>query len=133
MVRNKDEIELKEKKTGKWRRITLNTACKTVISDLLASETYQDTWPLFPGRDKRTALTVPSVSRLVKSWCQAVNLRGNYAAHTLRKTWGYHQRVTFGVDLVRLVYCLNHSSPKQTFDYLCLQPEEIRDVYNNEL
>ena len=28
--------------------------------------------------------------------------RGEY---TLRKAWGYHQRVTFGVDLPRLMVC----------------------------
>ena len=51
----------------------------------------------------------------------------------LRKTWGYHQRVTFGVDLPRLMVCFNHSTQRQTLDYLCIQPEEIKDVYENEL
>jgi len=27
----------------------------------------------------------------------------------------------------------NHSSQKQTLDYLCIQPQEIKDVYMNEL
>ena len=53
--------------------------------------------------------------------------------HTLRKTWGYHQRVTFGVDLPRLMVCFNHSTQRQTLDYLCIQPQEIKDVYENEL
>ena len=133
MVRDKEEFELKEKKTGKWRRITLNAACKDTIRCLLGSGVYQYPWPIFPGKSKKIPLTVPSVSRLVKSWCHAVNLQGNYAAHTLRKTWGYHQRVTFGVDLERLMVCFNHNSPRQTLTYICVQPEEIRDVYSNEL
>ncbi|MDX2441674.1 MAG: hypothetical protein QNK40_14125 [Desulfobacterales bacterium] len=40
-----------------------------------------------------------SMSRLVKGWCNVINLKGNYASHTLRKTWGYHQRVTFNVGI----------------------------------
>ncbi|MDA3791878.1 MAG: hypothetical protein PF503_25695 [Desulfobacula sp.] len=44
-------------------------------------------------------LTVPSLSILIKGWCRKVNLNWNYASHTLRKTWGYHQRVTFKVAL----------------------------------
>ncbi len=76
---------------------------------------------------------MPSVNRLVKSWCRAINLKGNYGSHTLRKTWGYHQRVTFGVGLPELMVCFNHSTQRQTLEYLCVQPEEIRSVYANEL
>jgi integrase len=126
-----DEIELKEKKTGKSRRITLNKACVHAIQRLLASRSYTDDDLLFMGQ--RGPLTVPSVHRLVKGWCRAINLRGNYGSHSLRKTWGYHQRVTFGVDIPRLMVCFNHSTQRQTLDYLCIQPEEIKDVYQNEL
>lgn len=82
---------------------------------------------------KGPVLTVPSVHRLVKGWCRDIKLKGNYGSHTLRKTWGYHQRVTFGVDLPRLMVCFNHSTQCQMLDYLCIQPEEIKDVYENEL
>jgi hypothetical protein len=29
--------------------------------------------------------------------------------------------------------CFNHAIKKQTLDYLCIQPEEIKNVFNNEL
>lgn len=126
-----DSIELREIKTGKFRMVTLNKACILAIQRLLASRPYDDIEPLFVGQ--RGPQTVPSVHRLVKSWCKAINLKGNYGSHTLRKTWGYHQRVTFGTDIPRLMICFNHSSQRQTLDYLCVQPEEIKDVYENEL
>jgi len=127
-----DTVEIKEKKTGKARRITLNKTCINAIQNLLTSKQYQDDNYLFQSQ-RRHVLTVPSVHKLVKSWCSEINLKGNYGSHTLRKTWGYHQRVTFGVDLPRLMVCFNHSTQKQTLDYLCIQPEEIKDVYENEL
>ena len=126
-----DSIQVKEKKTGKFRMVTLNKACIQAIQKLLDSTPYNDADPLFVGQ--RGPLTVPSVHRLVKSWCRAINLKGNYGSHTLRKTWGYHQRVSFGTDIPRLMICFNHSTQKQTLDYLCIQPQEIRDVYENEL
>jgi integrase len=126
-----DTIELKEKKTGKFRIVTLNKACIQAIQRLLASRPYADDDLLFLGQ--RGPLTVPSVHRLVKSWCRAINLRGNYGSHTLRKTFGYHQRVTFGTDIPRLMVVFNHSTQRQTLEYLCIQPEEIRDVYENQL
>ena len=126
-----DSILIKEKKTGKFRVVTLNKACIQAIQKLLASSRYNDNDPLFVGQ--RGPLTVPSVSRLVKSWCRAINLRGNYGSHSMRKTWGYHQRVTFGTDIPRLMVCFNHSTQRQTLDYLCIQADEIKDVYGNEL
>lgn len=130
-VKPMEEIEIKEQKTGKVRRITLNKTCIDAITRSLASKSYQDDEPLFLGQ--RGPLTVPSIHRLVKSWCESVNLKGNYGSHTLRKTWGYHQRVTFGVGLPELMTVFGHATQRQTLAYLCVQPEEVRNVYANEL
>jgi len=126
-----DDLEINERKTRKPRRVTLNKTCIDAIQSLLQSRDYDDDEPLFVGQ--RGRLTVPSINRLVKQWCKTINLRGNYGSHTLRKTWGYHQRVRFGTDIPRLMVCFNHSTQRQTLDYLCIQPEEIKDVYANEL
>jgi integrase len=126
-----DELVLKEQKTHKLRRITINKAVAVSIQSLLASKEYEDEDALFQGQ--RGCLTVPSVNRLVKSWCKAINLKGSYGSHTLRKTFGYHQRVTFGRGIPELMTVFNHSSQKQTLDYLCVQPDEVRDLYLNEL
>lgn len=129
-----EEISLKEKKTQKPRRINLNRACIEAIQNLVKSIEYEDDDFLFlSNRKDKNALTVSSLSTLVKKWCKDINLKGNYASHTLRKTWGYHQRVTFGVGIPELMVCFNHTSQKQTLDYLCVQPEEIKSIYQNEL
>ena len=127
-----DALEIKEKKTGKPRRVTLNKACIESIQSLLEAGGYQDVDYLFKSQ-RSAVLTVPTVSNMVKAWCKEINLKGNYGSHTLRKTFGYHQRVTFGVDLPTLMVCFNHSTQKQTLDYLCIQAEEIKDVYMNVL
>jgi integrase len=131
-LKGNDEVEIKEKKTGKHRRITMNKACISSIKTLLASKPYEDSDYLFQSQ-RAEVLTVPSVHRLVASWCKAINLKGNYGSHTLRKTWGYHQRVSFRTDLPILMECFNHTTQKQTLDYLCIQAEEIKNVYENEL
>ena len=132
-----DEITLKEKKTGKTRRITLNKAVVNAIQDLISYMKDKGQLgidvPLFQSQRGGKALSVPSLSRLVKTWCKAINLKGNYASHTLRKTWGYHQHKTFKTPLPELMICFNHTSQRQTLDYLCIQPEEIKSVYLNEL
>ena len=131
-LKDGDEIEIKEQKTGKPRRITINKSSNQALRDLLASKAYHDDKDfLFTGQ--RGRLTVSYLNRLVKGWCRALNLKGNYGSHTLRKTWGYHQRVTFGVDIPRLMVCFNHSTQRQTLDYLCVQPQEIAEIYRNEI
>lgn len=130
-LKDGEEIQIKEQKTGKLRRITINKTSNQALRGLLASKLYQDKDFLFTGQ--RGRLTVSYLNRLVKGWCRALNLKGNYGSHTLRKTWGYHQRVTFGVDIPRLMVCFNHSTQRQTLDYLCVQPQEIAEVYRNEI
>ena len=126
-----DGDTVREKKELKMRRISGNKAVKEAVERLLASRSYKDSDLLFQG--KRGAMTTSWLRRLVRGWCEAINLRGHYGSHTLRKTWGYHQRVTFGVDIPTLMVCFNQSTQKQTLDYLCIQPEEIRSVYANVL
>jgi integrase len=126
-----ESFELKEQKTGKIKRVTVNKTALKAVKTLLRHQDIEDDQPLFQGQ--RGPLTVPSVTRLVKNWCKEINLKGNYGSHTLRKTWGYHQRVTFGSDIPTLMVCFNHSNQRQTLDYLCIQPKELKNVYENEL
>ena len=132
-----DHIEVIErktkrtKKTCKPRLITLNKTVVDATQALLASNSFKDTDTLFKGQ--RGALTVPSIHRLVKGWCRDIHLKGNFGSHTLRKTFGYHQRVTFKHDLPTLVDVFGHSTQKQTLEYLCIQDEDRRAVYMNEL
>ena len=130
-VKPGDEIEIREKKTGKARRLTLNNNVMNAINTLLASQFYEPGDYLFKGQ--RGVWSVPYVSQKVKNWCKAVNLKGNYGSHSLRKTWGYHQRVTFGQSLPVLMECFNHSTQRQTLDYLCIQGDEVKNVYMNEI
>ncbi len=126
-----EEIEMKEKKTGKLRRISLNKGCIEAIKALLKSRKYADDEPIFSGQ--RGPLTVSTIHALVKGWCAAVNLKGNFGSHTLRKTFGFHQRATFGRGVAELMVVFNHSSERQTLTYLGIQPEGIKSIYQNEI
>lgn len=131
-LKTMDEIEIKETKTHKKRRISLNKACIDAIQNHLDGSGLADDDYLFQSQ-RRGPLTVSSVTRLVKQWCSAINLKDNYGSHTMRKTFGYHQRTRFGVGLPELMVTFGHGSQQQTLDYLCIQPDEIRSIYANEI
>lgn len=122
---------VRETKTGKRRRILFNGAARQVLVRLLDTRDGEADERLFLGQ--RGPMSESYLCRLVKSWCADVGLRGQFGSHSLRKTWGYHQRATFGVDIPTLMNALGHSTQRQTLTYLCIQPDEIRSVYANEL
>ena len=129
---------LREKKTAKLRSITINKAVHEAIGQLLASmPLLDDDEYLFQSRKKCSKtggmLTVSYLNSLVKAWCREVNLRGNYGAHTLRKTFGYVHRTVFGTDIPTLMEMFNHSTQRQTLTYLGIQPREIKDAYLKEI
>jgi hypothetical protein len=41
--------------------------------------------------------------------------------------------VTFGADLPTIMTCFIHITQRQTLNYLRVQPEEIKGIYENEL
>lgn len=128
---------LREKKTGKLRSITINKPVFEVIFGLLQTLPNPiDDELLFQSRKKKSnagMLSVSYLNSLVKNWCKEINLRGNYGAHSLRKTFGYIHRTVFGTDIPTLMEIFNHSSQRQTLIYLGIQPREIKDAYLKEI
>ncbi|HYA42841.1 MAG TPA: hypothetical protein VEF34_16165 [Syntrophobacteraceae bacterium] len=70
---------------------------------------------------------------MIKQWCRAINLAGNFGAHTLRKTFGYIQRTKFGVGFEVLAKRFNHSSAAITQRYLGITDKEVALILNNEI
>jgi len=132
-----DFLSIREKRTGRRLKVGFNRTCSSAVANLEATYPYRSglqpsTQFLFPSR-RGDVLLPSSVHRLVKSWCKAIGLEGNYGANSLRKTWGYHQFATFGTDLARLSTYFNHATRRQTLDYLCLVPEDFKSIFDHEL
>ena len=129
-----DRISVQEKKTGKPNVIIANKEIVAALEEYLAIAQPEDRHYLFKSRKTANSpLTTLSVTKKVKAWAAAINLKGNFGAHTLRKTWTYHQRREFGVSWEVLAKRLNHSSPSVTRRYLGIQDEEVEQVLMNTL
>ena len=123
-----ETIELIEKKTKKPRCITINPGTANAIERWLKKRGDKSGPFFLSQRTTGKAICVTSVHRLVKSWCDLIKIKGNYGSHTLRKTWGY-QAWKAGIDIPRIMTIFNHSSQRQTLQYLCIQEKEIQEVY----
>jgi len=125
---------IREQKTGKERRVTINKGVHDAIIGLLKSlPNAEDTSPLFQSRKGSQKLCVPYLNALVKGWCRAVNLKGNYGSHTLRKTFGYIHRTVHNTDIPTLMTLFNHATQKQTLAYLGIQEADIQEAYMREI
>jgi len=127
-----DGLEVKQSKVDQYRKVTLNKKVIESIAALLASRDYQADDSLFYSQ-RAAVLTVEAVNHLMKEWCRDVGLKGNYGSHSLRKTWGYHQRIQKNAPIPLLMEAFGHATQKQTLDYLGIQAQEIQDLYALEL
>ncbi len=126
-----DSIAIVENKTGKKNVLVINKPSFDALHNFLRSSDKQDDDYLFSGRKGIEPITIPSLNRLIKGWTSAINLKGKYGTHTLRKTWGYLQRTEFGVPIEKITQRYLHSSPAVTMNYLGLQTQEVEEILIN--
>ena len=128
-----DTLTIKESKTGKDNILVVNKTVYKALQAFLDAIRPNDDAYLFASRKGQSHLQSQAVSKLVKKWTRAINLKGNYGAHTLRKTWGYIQRTMHGVGFEIICKRYNHSSPSITMRYLGIQDKEVHGVLMNEI
>ncbi len=128
-----DTLTIKESKTGKDNILVVNKTVYKALQTYLETVRPDDDAYLFASRKGESHLQSQAVSKLVKKWTRAINLKGNYGAHTLRKTWGYIQRTMHGVGFEIICKRYNHSSPAITMRYLGIQDKEVHGVLMNEI
>jgi integrase len=126
-----DLITIVENKTKKKNILVINKPSFEALQNFLNSTNKNDDEFLFSGRKGDNPITIPSLNRLIKSWTDAINLKGKYGTHTLRKTWGYIQRTVFCVPIEKITQRYLHASPAITMDYLGLQTQEVEDILIN--
>jgi integrase len=129
-----DRITLVEMKTGKENVLIINQEIYDAIKAYLACDEHDESHFLFKSRKGRNyPLTTFRVMKLIKSWTEALNIQGNFGAHTLRKTWCYMQRKEFGVSWEVIAKRLNHSNPAITRRYLGIKEEEVEEALLNNI
>jgi len=128
-------ITIKESKTGKLNTLFINKSVDKALQNYFENvQPHDDDW-LFPNQKKPSEhLSVIAVNLLVKKWTRAINInRGNYGSHTLRKTFGYIQRMEYKVGFEILAKRFNHASPAVTMRYLGIEDKEVNDILMNDI
>ena len=122
-----DYITLRERKTGKRKRIRVNSAIKSAVDKLVPKDAPKDAW-LFPSRKGVKPISRVQAWRILNSAAERAGLSIELGTHSLRKTFAYHAYKN-GTDLALLMRVLNHSSQRETLRYIGIESEQIDDVY----
>ena len=126
-----DSIIIIEGKTKKKNVLVINKSSYDALQYFFKHSDKEDEDYLFSGRKGNNPITIPSLNRLIKSWTGAINLKGKYGTHSLRKTWGYIQRTVFCVPIEKITQRYLHASPAVTMGYLGLQTQEVEEILVN--
>jgi integrase len=123
---------IKESKTHKENVLVINKTVYKALTNYLDTADLHDEDYLFKSYKGNNHLTIQAVNALIKKWTNG--MKGNYGAHTLRKTWGFIQRKRFGVGYEVICKRFNHTSPSVTMRYLGITDKEVNYILqNNEI
>ena len=126
-VKGKDYIELRKKKTNKYKKFPINENLKVEIEEFLKDK--PDDIPLFYTQ-KHCRLDRAQAYRIINKVARMVGITARIGTHTLRKTFGYHFYQQYD-DIVMLQKIFNHSTPSITLRYIGIEQEDIDEVYRN--
>ena len=125
-------FEIREQKTGKLRKITLNGSAKAALLEL--KNMYPETEYVFQsmsnrGKATNKPLSRQSVLRVFKEVQEERDLAFNLGTHSMRKTFGYHQYLQRGKSLGALMQVFGHSSEATTLRYIGITQDDIDATY----
>ena len=131
--RIKGRFWIKEQKRGKRHEVVINNSIRQAFTEYLKAYPGVDNNPGYYIFFNTKTNTYAGPIKRGQAWkfittiCQDVGLLGNYGAHRLCKTWGYHARMS-GVDLALIMHKLNHESIAYIKRYLGITYDELLAV-----
>jgi integrase len=128
-----DAVKIIETKTGKENFLVINKSVHKALQHYINEVNPDPEDYLFPSRKGNSHISSHTVGKMIRSWTASINLEGQYGAHTLRKTWGYHQRANHGASFELICKRYNHSSPAITMRYLGIEDKEVCKMLMNEI
>jgi integrase len=124
----RDYFILKEKKTGKEKRIKLNNALRKNIEVYARDENLKQNSYLFSSK-KGNYLGRIQAYRVLKEAAELMGIE-NFGTHSMRKTWGYWTYKISKYNIGLIMDTFNHSSPKITLRYIGVNQDQKDELYS---
>jgi integrase len=115
-VKDKYHIIIKEQKTGKEKKFTLNEQIRFEIERYTGNKKEEE-YLFCSKRNRLSPIDRIVAYRTLNEAAEATGLNTKMGTHTLRKTFGFHLYQQ-KKDVALLQYLFNHSSPSVTLRYI---------------
>lgn len=126
-VKNKNFIQITEKKTGKFKKFPINSKLKPLFAKYTKGKNLDS--PLFETKFGNRLERVTAYY-IIRNACEEASLDDKFGTHTMRKTFGYHHYKKFK-DVAILQKIFNHSSPDVTLRYIGIEEDQIFESYTS--
>lgn len=117
-LKGKEYLEIREIKTGKARRIKVNSKLKAIIAYYYECNKCKD------YNEKVFDFSRVHAYRIINDACRTMGIRDRIGTHTLRKTFGYHHYQQYK-DVAVLQSTFGHSAPSVTLRYIGVNDDMI--------
>jgi integrase len=127
----RSHIDVKEKKTGKAKRVALNKdVCRALLLYMDALSELNPGSYIFASRNGLNKPICRSQAwRIMKKAASDLGLEGHISTHSLRKTLGYRAWKEKKASPVVIMKLYNHSSFTMTMRYLGITQDDLDEVY----
>ena len=124
----KDYLTIKEKKTGKEKKIKLNNALRKAIDTFMKGQNLSPESYLFSSQKGGNIKRIQAY-RVLK---EAADICGveNFGTHSLRKTWGYWTYKMSKYNIGLIMDTFNHSSQSITLRYIGVNQDQKDELYS---
>lgn len=124
----RDYLILKEKKTGKEKKIKLNNALKNVLKSFVAKEERKLDSYLFYNKRSGGHIKRIQAYKVLKRAADICGIE-NFGTHSMRKTWGYWTYKASKYNIGLIMDTFNHSSQNVTLRYIGVSQDQKDELY----
>jgi len=130
-----ESFDIREKKTGKHRHITISETNQKIFAELhQLLGAYPDFWYVMAPEARNQSVTVQYANQKCRAFKKLYDIKiENFSTHSVRKAFARHiwdSRGQTDAALVIISEILNHANIATTRKYLGITSEEIKEIYN---
>lgn len=128
-LKNQEFFILKEKKTGKAKRLAINPTLKKELAKYLLNKS-NDEYIIKSREGKNKPISRVMAWNILNNVAKQVGI-SEIGTHSLRKSFAYHLYMQNNKDIVLIQKLLNHSSPQVTLRYIGILQEDMDNAVIN--
>ncbi|MFZ5989728.1 MAG: tyrosine-type recombinase/integrase [Bacillota bacterium] len=124
----RDYLVICEKKTGKEKKIKLNSTLREALKSYVKSFELTSECYIFSSK-KGNYIGRIQAYRVLKEAAELIGVQ-NFGTHSLRKTWGYWTYKISKYNIGLIMDTFNHSSPAITLRYIGVNQDQKDELYS---